>query len=149
MSPSLAARPPVPAITMDMLIATFHRSVAVDHENGSPFLLAISECGGVIAHEHIPVGSCIGELAGTPCYIWDIHHTEYIIVGEDMVLDLAHTRRTVLSFVREENETSSPCNCRVAIESDVHMSKHRCFVYALRAIQPGEELVYAVDPYTY
>lgn len=142
-----------PRTTMDVLEASFQRCLSVSGYSlrGSNFLVSFDEeTGRVVAHQDIPQGACIGEVFGTPCYIWDVGHAEYMFIDDDMVVDVSkEVPRQVLSLVRDDNQSECPCNCEISVmhsPSEDPPCDIRFFLVAVRAIHAGDELVYDV-PY--
>lgn len=96
---------------------------------------------------YIPSGRTIGEVVGNPCYIWDITHTDYVIVGDDLVLDMSEVRagsRSPLSFLRDDNSSPHPANCTISACVNEDTGLGRFFVISTRDVHPGEELVYTI-----
>lgn len=110
------------------------------------------ESGGVYCRERIPTGTVLCEVVGTRRYIWEIEHTEYVIIDRDYVMDIRGIRsdgacRTILSAIREENATASGANCTISVIEDEGAKGAegaRFFIRATRDIEPGEEIVYYV-----
>lgn len=98
---------------------------------------------GVITKQHIPSGACIGEIMGEPKYIWDMRHSEFIFIDEDMVVDVSKVLpRQILSFIREDNQSEYPYNCEIIVKDTPE--EMRFFLYATRVIYPNEEIVYKI-----
>ena len=132
---------------MDDLGACFLRSVSiVGHNNrGCYYNLEYDpESGRVISATTVLKGAVLGALYGTPRYIWEVNHSEYIFVDEDLIVDVSHeVPRQILSLMRDDNQSDQPSNCEVRVE---HLEDIMHFsVVATRNICPGDELVYAVQ----
>ena len=138
---------------MDDIIDSWSRGFHIDIPNDSYFLTAYDvNIRGVVAKEFIPVGSVIGEIRGETIYIWDITHSDYLFIDEDIVLDVSGNNnsgvpRTVLSFIRDDNQSDTTKNCIIQVQQDDLAFLTRFFVYSTRDIYAGEELVNAVPSY--
>jgi hypothetical protein len=132
---------------MDQLIADFQRATYVEPYNDSVYGLAYDpSVRGVRALETIPAGSCIGEIMGEPKYVWDVTHSEFIFIDNDMIVDVSGcTPRPVLTMIQENNQTANPVNCSIVVEQDQFRCETRVYVYATRQIDEGQELVYDID----
>jgi hypothetical protein len=131
------------------LVESWQRGFHLEIPNDSYFLVVYDQdTQGVIAKEFIPVGSLIGEIRGDTIYIWDITHSNYLFIDEDIVLDVsAALPRTVLSFIRDDNQSNTTKNCMIQVQQDDITCQTRFFVYSTRDIYMGEELVNAVPLY--
>lgn len=130
---------------LEELIADFNRATVLHWYNPTPFHLSVQNGGGVITHSFIPKNTTIGEIEGEPMYIWDMTHYEYIIVGDEYVLDVSkQSPRSILSYIREENQTDLPNNCTIITTNDYNTGNTRFFLQSIRDIQIDEELVYFV-----
>ncbi len=131
---------------MEDLIAEFNRATVLQWYNPTHFNLEVAVGGGVLTNSFIKNGTVIGEIEGEPMYIWDMNHHDYIIVGDEFVLDVSRqSPRNILSYVREENQSNSPNNCIIETVVQVHTGDTRFFLQSIRDIHIGEELVYLVD----
>lgn len=133
---------------MEQLAALMSRALHVSHkETGSVFDIRYDgETRSVYSMEHIPRDTCIGFLEGSPMYIWDISHSEYIFVEEDLVLDMSEVSpRSILSFMHCEDETDNEANCVVVVDHNHVTCETRFFVKTICDIYPGHEVVYSVD----
>jgi hypothetical protein len=133
-------------LEMDALIANFNRSTCIgDYSlNGCNFRMTYnSDVGCVVALQHIPLQSCIGEIFGEPQYIWDVVHCNYLLIDDDMIIDVSQQpTRQVLSFINENNQTVGVPNCEIVARDEG--SKLRFFVFATSSIRAGEEIVYSI-----
>ena len=130
---------------MDDLILSFQRGTTLTFYNPTPYDLFVHD-GCVYSNQWIARNTRLGELHGTPCYIWDMTHHDYMIVHDEMVLDVSENcPRSILTYVHEENQSSNPANCVVTIETCDVTGKNMIFLDALRNIQPLEEVVYTWD----
>lgn len=135
---------------MDQLCADFVRATQLRVYNPTNFHLHIGPEGGVVADQKIPAYTCIGEIQGDPMYIWDMSHQDYIIVGEEFVLDVSKlTPRPILSWLREENQTDMVNNCVINTEFNHATGEHKFFLFTTAPINEGDELVYSVIDYKY
>lgn len=105
--------------------------------------------GGVYCKEFIPAGTVLCEVLGVRSYIWEINHTEYVIVDRDYVVDIRGNKHdgacgTILSAIREENATDNGANCTIEIIDSEGTTEPRFFIRATRDIEPGTEIVYYV-----
>lgn len=130
----------------DDLIAAFNRAMLVSGASNYACNYNLS-CDGTDAcvrtDTFIPSGACIGELYGEPRYIWDMTHSEYVFIDEDMVVDVsAQSPRQVLSFLREDNQSDQHVNAEIIVQEtseELHF-----YVFSTRPIFPGEEIVYRI-----
>lgn len=135
---------------MDDLLFEFQRCATLSMYNPTPFHLEMKIGGGVITKQCLPQSVTLGEVHGIPTYIWDITHTDYMIVADEFVLDVSQQYpRPILTYVREEQSTESFANCLLITESCEHTGTNRFFLRTIREIQPGEELVYITMDYPY
>lgn len=127
--------------TMEQLIASFNRAVSIS--TSTPIQLVLED-GGVVTYSPISRGTVIGEVYGTPAYIWELDHSDYIIIDQDYVLDTSTlpSPRSILTMVREENNTHNMGNC--TINTVTFAEGHRFFMQATSDIMPGSELVYYI-----
>lgn len=134
---------------MDQIISSFAQGMRMQVPNDSHFSLEYNEhTQQVISKQFIPAGSCLGQIYGEPMYIWDISHSQYMFVDEDMVLDISkNVPRTILTLVRDDNETDNHNNCMIQVEQDNSCFHNYFFLYSTRDIQPGDEIVNAVPSY--
>lgn len=125
---------------MDEFTEVFNNSVLISIHNSSPYHLCVQQ-GALYSMEYIGENIVIGELQGTPCYIWEINHNEYIIVDDELVLNIQQYKTSMLSHIREENMSSNPSNCyiRMVIKKDGGAHFH---LITKRPVLPGQELVY-------
>lgn len=126
----------------------FERATHIRIYNPTPFHLYIGPERGVHAGQKIPAYTCIGEIEGEPTYIWDMSHQDYIIVGDEFVLDVSKLLpRPILSWLREENQTDMFNNCMIQTEHNEHTGETRFLLYTTRPIEDGDELIYTVVDY--
>lgn len=136
---------------MDQLCADFVRSTQLRVYNPTPFHLHIGPDGsGVIAGQNIPAYTCVGEIEGEPMYIWDMTHQDYVIVGEEFVLDVSKlSPRPILAWLREENQTDMMNNCVINTEFNQSTGEHKFYLFTTVPVNEGDELVYSVIDYRY
>lgn len=144
---------------MDDIIAQMQRSLVIHVVNNTSYdlyttvdiaSLESSEHVGVFTRSHIPKGATIGEIMGDPMYVWDVTHNDYIIVGEEFVLDMSKQQpRTILSYLREDNQSPYRSNCIISQAVTYETGDTRFFLIAMNDIHPGEELVYTVTDFMY
>lgn len=131
-------------MSMEDLIYAFHRCNRVSSLHPTPFALELQPGGGVYTTQFLPAHTQLGEVHGDPMYIWDISHTDYMMVEEDMVLDLSNQHpRSILTYVREQNASPHPANCIFITQTCHETGTNRFFLYTQEAIHMGEELVYS------
>jgi len=84
----------------------------------------------------------IGELYGAPAYIWEIHNNSYILIDNEMVLDVRNHMDNILSYVREENQSYQASNCyiRMMTQKDGYI---KFLLVSKSVILPHEEVVYS------
>lgn len=137
-------------LAMDDLLLEFQRCATLSMYNPTPFHLEVQPGGGVIARQYLQQGITVGEIHGIPTYIWDITHQDYMIVGDEFVLDVSQQYpRPILTYVREENASDTFANCLLVTESCEHTGTNRFFLRTIRDIHPGQELVYITMDYPY
>lgn len=105
---------------------------------------------GVFSGCRIARGAILGELAGTPRDIYDIRHTEYMMLTDSCMLDLradpersCEHERSVLTWVTEDNSTFAEVNCRILRD----LSEDKFYMQAIADIARGEQLVYSMQRY--
>jgi hypothetical protein len=105
---------------------------------------------GVFSGCRIARGAILGELAGTPRDIYEIRHTEYMILTESCVLDLrsdpersCEHERSVLTWIAEDNCTFADVNCRILRD----VREDRFYMQAIAEIARGAQLVYSMQRY--
>ena len=125
----------------DMLSDMFSRSLNLQIKNTTPFALYMKE-GSVCSAQTIRENTIIGEIRGDPCYIWELDHCDYIIIDKELVLNTRPYKDSIISYIREENETSNTSNCFVMLAMDQN-GQARFLLATKRAVQPSEELVYS------
>lgn len=128
---------------MEQLIADFQKVATLTIVNNTLYQLYYDGTG-VMSVDYIAKGSYIGEIPGVPQYIWDISHTEYVLVDEDMVLDVSMNRQSILTYLREDSQSENVANCQIIVEHDDQQKETRVFVVATENIVPGQEIVYAM-----
>lgn len=125
---------------MDEFTEVFNNSVLISIYNPSTYHLCIQQ-GSLYTMECIGENTIIGELQGKPCYIWEIKHNEYIIIDDELVLDVQHHKGNMLSHIREENMTTSPSNCYINKVVKKNGNTH-FYLVSKTYIAPSQELVY-------
>lgn len=123
---------------MEQLIADFNRVTSLSVSNPTPFDLRLED-GGVVTYSYIPCNCIIGEIQGDPAYIWELNHSDFMIVSEEYVLDMSRSSfpRSILTMVREENASTNMANCTI-----VSCDGPRFFLQATKNIVATSELVY-------
>lgn len=118
----------------------FANSTVLSLHNPSQYRLYLNN-GGVYTSDAIPTEQVIGEISGSPCYIWEINHNEYIIMDDELVVDIRNYKTNIMSYVREENMTTHPSNCyiRMFVQRNGHT---QFFLISKTTIMPDQELVY-------
>lgn len=131
---------------MEQLIADFNRSTILTFANHTHYDL-IYDAGGVFTRTPIAKGSIIGEVYGARAYIWEIDHSDYLIIDQDFVLDTSQLPipRPILSMVREENSTNHMANCTIVTSED----GTRFHLQATADIGTNCELVYYILGHMY
>lgn len=133
---------------MEELCADFARSTQLQVYNSTPFQLYLGVGGGVFAGERFLAYTCIGEIVGLPAYIWDLDHHDYLIVDDEYVLDVSLlSPRSILTWMREENQTDSLSNCVIRMEVNEKTQESRFFLWTTKRIDVDEELVYSSTDY--
>lgn len=130
---------------MNELIAQFNRSTCIEYtKTACNYDIEYDEfINGVRAKQYIQCGALIGEILGDPKYIWDMRHSEFIFIDEDMVVDVSKVLpRQILSFIREDNQSEYPYNCEIIVKDTPN--ELRFFLCATRVIYPNEEIVYKI-----
>jgi hypothetical protein len=134
---------------MEELACLFMRSASVVgvSDRGQCFRLALERGPErVVALEPIPVGAVIGRLDGRPCYIWEVAHSEYLFVDDDLILDVSHAvPRQILSFLRDDNQSEHIANCEIGVKYGTDGGPDGFLLVATRPIAAGEELVYVIS----
>lgn len=132
------------------LCEAFNRSTQLRVYNPTTFDLYIGVGGGVFSNQQIFAYTYIGELEGECEYIWDITHFDYLIVGDEFVLDPSKlSPRPVLTWMREENQSDIHANCVIRMEVNETSGETKFYVWTIRRIDIGEELVYTIVDYMY
>lgn len=132
------------------LCEAFNRGTQLQIYNPTPFDLYLGIGGGVFSNQQIYSYTYIGELEGECVYIWDMPHYDYLIVGDEFVLDPSQlSPRPILTWMREENQSDNIANCVIRMEVNDHTGETKFFVWTTRRIDIGEELVYTVVDYMY
>lgn len=129
----------------DELCLEFARASRIDVFNPTGYSLYIGDGGGVFTYERIYANTMLGELKGTPEFVFDITHFDYIILDSDYVLDVSKNQpRSILTWVRCDYNTSNASNCIVRTEVDEIKRETVVTLWTTRRIDVGEELVYRV-----
>lgn len=110
---------------------------------GGGFLVVLN--GHVYSRCYIPSGICLGEIIGRPEYIFDIGHSDYMIVCDELVLDLSGLvhPRSPLCYVHETNESPNPANAYIVVATNQNTGETRFFLHTAVPIQAGDEIVYS------
>ncbi len=132
------------------LCEVFARATQLRVYNPTSFDLYIGVGGGVFSNQQIYAYTFLGELQGECEYIWDVTHYDYLIVGEEFVLDASKlSPRPILTWVREENQSDNFANCVIRMEVNERTGETKFFLWSTKRIDVGEELVYTVVDYMY
>lgn len=121
---------------VDMFAAS---AIAVN--NPTSFSLYVKN-NALYTNQVIMENMVVGEIHGDPGYIWEIQHNQYILINNDMVLDVLRYMNTILSYVREENQSYQMSNCYIRMITEKDCTT-RFFLITKSAIMPHEELVYS------
>jgi len=105
---------------------------------------------GVFSGRDIARGTILGEIAGTPRDIYDIRHTEYMMLTDSCMLDLradpeqsCEAERSILTWITEDNCTFAEVNCRILRD----VSQDRFYMQAIADIPSNTQLVYSMQRY--
>ena len=113
---------------------------AISVKNPTQIALYVKN-NALYANQVIMENTIIGEIYGDPAYIWEIQHNHYILINNDMVLDILRYMDSVISYVREENQTYQMSNCYIRMITEKDCTT-RFFLITKGMIMPHEELVY-------
>lgn len=133
----------------DELCAEFTRATQLRVYNPTLFDLFIGDGGGVFSSQQIYKYTFIGELHGTPEYLSNVTHNDYLILDDVFVLDVSinvatTSQRSILTWIRNECETDSPCNCIIRTEVNESTCESKFTLWSTERIDEGDELVYAI-----
>lgn len=138
---------------MDDLIARFANVVRVSHAPSASTipqltLLTTHDGVGVFSTAPIAAHTTLGEIVGYPMYIWDMDHSDYVIVGEEFVLDVSNLNpRPILCNVREDNSSPNRSNCCIHTMVNEETGDARFFLVSFRDIDTSEEIVYSLNDF--
>ena len=128
-------------------------AAALDAEGplGPPLLRYVdNDPPGVFSCCDIAHGTILGEIAGTPRDIYDIRHTEYMMLTDSCMLDLradpersCESERSVLTWIAEDNCTFAEVNCRILRD----VTQDRFYMQAIADIPRDTQLVYSMQRY--
>lgn len=125
---------------VDELIDSFSKSVLINLYNPSPYQLYVKD-GALYTEVYIPPNHVLGELSGTPSYIWEMKHNDYIIVDDELVLNIENTKHNMLHFVQEENCSRNISNSRIWMQLSKDGDKN-FYLLSKNEIFPHQEIVY-------
>ena len=118
---------------------------------GPPLLRYVdNDPPGVFSCCDIAHGTILGEIAGTPRDIYDIRHTEYMMLTDSCMLDLrtdpersCEGERSILTWITEDNSTFAEVNCRILRD----VTQDRFYMQAIANIPSNTQLVYSMQRY--
>jgi hypothetical protein len=125
---------------IDELTECFSNSASITLYNPSAYHLYVNN-GALYTHDPIKANIIIGELKGIPSYIWDVNHNHYIIIEEELVLDIQQYKKNMLNWIREENCSTNLSNCFIHMVVKNNEEKY-FYLVAKQDIESGQELVY-------
>lgn len=128
-------------ICIDNLSNMFSKSANITVENNTPYELYLNETG-LCSGQILEQGLIIGEIYGDMAYIWELDHIDFIILDNDFVLDVKKYKKHILTYIREDNETSNLNNCCIQMMTD-EKNISRFYIITEKIIMPHEELVYS------
>lgn len=129
----------------DDLCLEFARASQLTLHNPTNYNLYLGIGGGVFANERILSGACIGEVEGTPEFLHDMTHYDYIQLDSDYALDVTTVvSRSILTWIRGEYFIDAHPNCEVRMEVDESTHTSRFYVWTTQRIDINEELVYRI-----
>jgi hypothetical protein len=127
---------------MDELASMFMSANSISLYNPSHYNLYMMQ-GALFTSDPIHANSIIGEICGDRAYIWELNHDNYLLVNDELVLDIHRYMSNMLSHVREENQTSAHSNCHIHMVSDTN-GTIKFYLVCNRPIPPHTEVVYNV-----
>jgi hypothetical protein len=122
-------------------LADMFAASSISVKNQTPFTLYVNN-NALYTKQIIMENTIIGEVYGDPAYIWEIQHTNYVLINNDMVLDVLRYMDLDISYVREENQSYQISNCYIRMITEKDCTT-RFFLITKRVIMPNEELVYS------
>lgn len=129
-------------MNIDELTESLSNTVIISLHNPSPYHLYMNNRAlyteGLICGEMV-----IGEITGNQVYIWETQHNEYILIENELVLDIQQNKKNMLNHVREENCSNNPSNCYIHMVVRKDGSTH-FYLCTKQDIFPHEELVYSI-----
>lgn len=125
---------------IDLLTESFSKSLNINVKNNTPYNLYLQN-GALYSGQIIKEDTIIGEISGHPCYIWELNHNDYIIIDNELVLNTLFYKENILSYVREENETTNLSNCFIKMLIDKYDNK-KFLLITKNIVLPCEELIY-------
>ena len=129
---------------MEELCSDFARSTQLQIHNPTSFQLYLNVGGGVFSSQQLFAHTCIGEIEGVPMYIWDVDHNDYMIVDDEFVVDVSQTcPRSILTWVRDENQSDAVANCVIRMDVNETTRETRFFLWTTARLDEGDELVYS------
>lgn len=130
---------------VDDLSEYFSNSVTINLNNPSSYRLYINN-RRVYTEEYIPSNTVLGELNGKSTYIWEIKHNNYIIVDDELVLDIEDTKNNILNMVQEENCSNNVSNSYIYMYTKTNGDVH-FFIITKEHIMPNQEIVYSANDF--
>ena len=128
-------------VNIDSLSDLFSKSANITIENATEYELYLNGtglCSGQILEKELVIGEIYGDMS----YIWEITHTDFIILDNDFVLDVKNYKKNILNHIRENNETSNLCNCYIHMITN-EKGTMKFYIVTKNIIMPHEELVYS------
>jgi hypothetical protein len=87
----------------------------------------------------------VGELRGTPEYIQNVPHGDYVVLHDDLVLDMSTASpRSILTWIRSEYDAEKVGNCVIRMEVNEETHESRFYVWTTERVDEGDELVYII-----
>lgn len=113
--------------------------------NPTSFSFYLGVGGGLFSKDRIYTNTCIGEIQGTPEFLHDMTHFDYIQIDQEYALDVTTVvPRSILTWIRGEYFTQSQPNCEIRVEVNEHTRESRFYVWSFHRIDVDEELVYRI-----
>lgn len=125
---------------IDNLADRFSNSMIITLYNPTHYQLFICN-EGLYTQELIKANTILGELNGIPTYIWEIRHNNYIIIDDELILDVQNCKGNMLNHVREENLTNNPSNCCIFMRHEKDNSS-KFYLVCTKDIAINDEIVY-------
>lgn len=128
-------------MSIDELSECFSNSAIITLHNPSPYKLYVSN-RALHTQGSLEAQTVVGELTGNPAYIWETRHNEYILIEDELVLDVQQHKTNMLNHVREENWSENLSNCYIRMRVSQN-GDTRFYLVTKADIYPHQELVYS------